>query len=895
MSGSGTDQDSFETLSTYDVLKHEFEEIWGDFPTPSSLQSYYAAALEKKQAALCLSGGGIRSAAFGLGVVEALAQKGLLSQFHYLSTVSGGGYIGGFLTRWIKERNGDVRFVEDELAKAATTGQPEPKPVQWLREYSNYLTPRTGLASADTWSAGVLWIRNTLINWFVFLPFFLIAAGVPNLYRDLLLAVRGPAAQWLLLLCFLLIAVATYSTCCSLPSHKEPKKRLDGDQVFWKVAMPSLAASFFLPAAFAPLALYEHSFTVPLLSGAPLAGGVTMTLGLIVGYLAAWAATRHPAFGKNFGIWTVGALVSGAAIGLGVYLAAASSCAAPCGWRNGLYAALAPLWVVISQLLLVIYYTAFRKIRRDFLLSPDLDREWLGRLSAVKLRFAVVTAIFSGLVLIGPLLSFKYYPVIGPWLLGLLGSSTGLTAVLGGKSELTGDTTTVGWQKALTFNRIVILAALAFIAVLATLLSWAEASLAEPVASAFHNTSPWALVLAHVVIMVIAGLVLWVTSRRINVNRFSLNSVYRNRIGRAFLGAARDRDPDPFVNFDPKDNVRLSMLRYASGPTDGEPRRVLFPVVNMALNLVGGDRLAWQERKAHSFIATPLACGSPALRPHGIGEALGAYIKSKCYAGREPDVDMPGRGISLATAVSVSGAAASPNMGYNSSPATAFLMTLFNVRLGSWLPNPGYPHSPEDMGRSAPANALLPFLSELGGRTNDKSRNVYLSDGGHFENLALYEMIRRRCRFIVVSDAGHDPDCKFEDLGNAIRKIMDDLDGVAITFSKLELKSRKEQTSSPVTYALGDIDYGGGEIGHLLYIKPSYFASRPVNWRDDLSADIRAYANLHEDFPHESTGDQWFSELQFESYRRLGETIVSALGKGHSYQAAGIHQFFKDL
>jgi hypothetical protein len=94
---------------------------------------------------------------------------------------------------------------------------------------------------------------------------------------------------------------------------------------------------------------------------------------------------------------------------------------------------------------------------------------------------------------------------------------------------------------------------------------------------------------------------------------------------------------------------------------------------------------------------------------------------------------------------------------------------------------------------------------------------------------------------------------------------------------------------------LAKIDYGNDETGRLLYLKPSYFKKPPAYWKSDLSADIRAYANLNQTFPHESTGDQWFSESQFESYRRLGEAIVSQLGKKESYAADRLEQFFEDL
>src|SRR5256885_4632316 len=171
------------------------------------------------------------------------------------------------------------------------------------------------------------------------------------------------------------------------------------------------------------------------------------------------------------------------------------------------------------------------------------------------------------------------------------------------------------------------------------------------------------------------------------------------------------------------------------------------------------------------------------------------------------------------------------------------------------------------------------------GRTTDGSEYVYLSDGGHFENLALYEMIRRRCRCIVVSDAGCDPNFGFEDLGNAVRKIGIDL-GVDIGFGKLhELKARAKDGSviTGAYYAIGQIDYktapewkteaeGYGkkaEDGRILYIKPGYHGTE--------SAGIVAYAAANAKFPHETTGDQFFSESQFESYRTLGFEIMDGV------------------
>jgi hypothetical protein len=176
---------------------------------------------------------------------------------------------------------------------------------------------------------------------------------------------------------------------------------------------------------------------------------------------------------------------------------------------------------------------------------------------------------------------------------------------------------------------------------------------------------------------------------------------------------------------------------------------------------------------------------------------------------------------------------------------------------------------------------------EMFGLTSENERWVYLSDGGHFENLGLYEMVRRRCRVIVVSDAGCDPDYQFEDLGNALRKIWIDL-GVAIDFVGLDrLKKRFKERPTPATeepyWAVGRIRYrradDDGEDGWLLYIKAGLNGTEPM--------DVISYAMTHSTFPHETTANQFFAESDFEGYRRLGHEIArNALRSAESKQAA---------
>jgi hypothetical protein len=409
-------------------------------------------------------------------------------------------------------------------------------------------------------------------------------------------------------------------------------------------------------------------------------------------------------------------------------------------------------------------------------------------------------------------------------------------------------------------------------------------------------------VAAHCALLVFFGLFLWVMILRIDINRFSLNGLYRNRLARGFLGAARlDRKPDPFTGFDGEDNIRLHKL--AEKPADEGAR--LYPVINVALNVTSTENLAWQERKAEPFIFSPLYCGSVLLDEEASlrhEERRGAFIASALYGGREPDLAMEGTGVSLATAMSISGAAASPNMGYHSSAATAFLMTLFNVRLGAWMTNPSVVKATgAGVAASKSANALRAILSELAGTTNDRGRDVYLSDGGHFENLGLYEMLRRGCRYIVVSDAGSDPQCNFTDLGNAVRKAKIDLN-VDISFDEIKIRRRRDGEDAgdaggdQAAFAVGTIVYPhrDGEDpatprreGKLIYLKSSYFAE------EMLPPDVVAYAKLNRAFPHETTADEFFSESQFESYRKLGYRLALTIGSAQGeYQT--MNAFFAE-
>jgi GNAT superfamily N-acetyltransferase len=201
-------------------------------------------------------------------------------------------------------------------------------------------------------------------------------------------------------------------------------------------------------------------------------------------------------------------------------------------------------------------------------------------------------------------------------------------------------------------------------------------------------------------------------------------------------------------------------------------------------------------------------------------------------------------------------------------PAVTFLMSALNLRLGLWVPHPknsfrGYYRFP---GRF--------FLYELLGRSraNARARNLLLSDGNHFENFGLYELIRRHVRYIIVSDCGADPEVAFDDLANVLRRVREDF-GVEIELDISALRPGDNGLAKQHA-VVGTIHYNwitGMDKGTIIFFKPTLTGDEPP--------DILQYRTRNRAFPHESTGDQFYDEPQWESYRRLGEHAArSALG-----------------
>jgi hypothetical protein len=797
--------------------------------------------------ALCLSGGGIRSASFNLGVLQGLAQAGVLGRFDYLSTVSGGGYIGGWLTAW--RTRAAAEGAPDPVLEIAAAGTPlqarDPDPVLRLRRNIRFLDPHAGARSVDVWTLGTIILRNLLLIWAVLLPFLAAGALLPRVYLGVLGLPSQPELipparleswyfhDWMASL--LLFGVAALYAAYELPSLGN---RAHGQRSFllW----------FLLPVVLGESVVSVHRYWAWRFGGgvalgtAVIAAAVGMALPWIVGgfFSRRWWRPRT---------WLAAAAAG--AIGRAAIWSASHELTAMARYHPQVFAAVD---LPLTLGLLFLQVTLFAGLAsRDM---TDDDREWWGRAAAWILMFALAWLAAGALVLYAPVLLSKTFSLAGIsetagriWLALLTVISGGMASRLASaRTGLTGAP--ARWLRRSVF----VAAAPALVLLLALLLATADLRLLE----ILHGLDLFREVTNHPAgaslpedlialgALLLAGAIL---SRLVSVNDFSLHGMYRQRLTRTFLGASRlpaERRPNPFTGFDPGDDMPIHEPAAAGRPLH---------VVNATLNLVAENTLALQERRAESFTVSALHAGACRL----------GYRASAAYAG----------GITLGDSVTVSGAAVSPNMGAASRPALTFLLTLFNARLGAWLANPGKAGA-NVWRRPHRAYGAAPLLDEMFGRTSDSNPYVYLSDGGHFENLGLYEMVLRRCRFIVVSDAGCDPQYRFDDLANAIRKIRIDF-GIDIEFpGGIGIAGQGGVCRARIATArigYSSVDAGGSD-GVLLYVKAALCGDEPV--------DVANYAAAHPPFPHQPTTNQWFDEAQFESYRMLGLHSIAAWTRG---------------
>ncbi|MFC6671989.1 hypothetical protein [Marinobacterium aestuariivivens] len=357
----------------------------------------------------------------------------------------------------------------------------------------------------------------------------------------------------------------------------------------------------------------------------------------------------------------------------------------------------------------------------------------------------------------------------------------------------------------------------------------------------------------------------------VNINQVSPHKMYRDRLMETFLKAPEVTASAPLCRRGKAANDTALAEIARSGHWSP------YHLINCNVILNNALTPRYRGRLGDSFLLSPLYCGSQATH----------YIDTETFANGN---------LTLATAMSISGAAENPHSGVAgaggvTSPLLSFLATFLGLRLGYWAFNPSHPlFSLQHLIRP---NYLLPgFRSLFDYGHRERSLMIELSDGGHFDNTGLYELIRRRTSVIVLSDGSADPDATFDDFGNAVERIRVDF-GVSIRFphdafdmSGVQPGSQAAASESSVRlydekyqlaergYAIGDVLYpdAGDQrafVGRLVYIKSALTRHLP--------GDLYAYKLANPSYPNQPTSDQFFDERQFEAYRELGYQLTRQL------------------
>ncbi|HEX7156074.1 MAG TPA: hypothetical protein VF229_02605 [Burkholderiaceae bacterium] len=817
--------------------------------------------------ALALSGGGIRSATFSLGVMQGLAHlaspassgtpaagaipgeagaESMLSSFDYLSTVSGGGYIGAFYcSLFVPGRLRKATTPEQAAADAMRVLAYEPPtrirsateyvgdalysaPTAWLRESGRYLTP-TG--AGDMLYAAAVAIRN----WF----------AVQYVLATLLLAA------------FALLALGRSALALWIPWIQDFEAALldapktAGGLIWW-------SPLWLLPAAVGVLWLVPAGIAFWLLYPDPN------------------QSESDPARPLSRGAW--GGLAAGAMILLpaaGMYFADTAA------WHRVAYAAAAAGAVTLLAVLL--YEAGVRQFKSIVEFRVRLTR-WL----ASGLSFGIVLVVLAASDTIGQSLYFDLtqHGGVGSILTpsALLAAAVWLIRHL---AQLFEDKEKPAWIAKISLNLLAgVFGALLFVLVAtlwALLVQWIRWHGGVPGSGGFSHAS-------HVRVLawaraIFTGLALISARFPAFINLSTLQSFYGSRLTRAYLGASNGR------RFEPGTEGRVS--RSVAEPLTSDQLEhgeyyaedVLAPVhlINVTVNQTvdPAEQLVQRDRKGEPLCILP----------------SGFSIDGQHHVFREQD----DRGtiqdrLTIGQWIGTSGAAFTTGLGRSTSLGFSLLLGLANVRLGTWWPS-GYgrdraPRPERAFKRLFRTQTFL--LYELMGRFYGLHREwQYLSDGGHFENTAIYELLRpeRGLGLIVACDDGCDPAYQFGDMANLIRlaridfRIEIEVDtGIAADpelgriFGVPEDFARDDPSSDRCAmlfnvYRPTDSGRTPEPACRIVVLKPRRLRSIPL--------DVREYADRHRDFPQETTADQFFDEAQWESYRRLGFGIANLVfGEG---------------
>lgn len=777
-------------------------------------------------AGLALSGGGVRSATFCLGLIQGLAQNGVLRRFDYLSTVSGGGYIGAGIGRLI----GMVGIDKAE----GLLGSGYSQVLAWLRKNGRYLTPS---GARDLGMVIATLLRSTISTHFE-LGLLAMLAGL------IVILPHALQSQFVLF-----------------------------DDIAWEQ----------WPSAWWPFAIAVWVLVAP--------GGIWAYWPLRDPIREVPSRSVEPAVHVVLALTAL--LVSG--------LCVLRSYRPVHGWIAGLGIAQLCFLATLGALIWALYVGArLVRVRNGSLPREQVDFEVNGlrnRLTRA-LRFINQWAMYFLLLGILDWLSFSLVEKMQTptwwrsFLPGVVVAAGALVAGLRNMSEplkkmiSSGDADKGLWLRR-AINAIGLLIGGLLLLAWTALLQWLVLFDADSNVL-FHGIAPFWCVL--VILGAVAAWIFLTRKHNETLNGSSLHGFYRARLIRAYLSIGNanrfpniqepclgviEANSQSVVDVVEGDDIALKDYRPEVG---GGPIHLVGACLNQTVDDHGD--LYNADRKGIAAIAS---AGGIEIGP---GEA-GGWIPAEAAA-------------TLGQWITISGAAVSPGAGSNTTRGWALLLFAFGVRLGYW--------TAALLGRGSATAAQPPEKTRatLSGRFRDTKSGLvlsealasflgrpakwwYLSDGGHFENTGVYALIKREVPFILMADCGADPKYVFEDLENLVRKARIDFDAEIEIYTAQEAAARfgpfddqlcvlsPEQIVDNHTrrgVLLARICYHHSDLarrsyGTLLIVKP--------NLHDALDNDVLAYASRNPAFPQQSTGDQFFDESQWESYRRLGQDLGRAL------------------
>jgi hypothetical protein len=727
-----------------------------------------APSTEQGLVGLALSGGGIRSASFSLGVIQALEKYGILKSVDYLSTVSGGGFIGTCLSSLL---NTNIDLQAEKSPFRHKLGVEESETMRHLRNSSRYLAPGGFI---DKLRLPTMLLRGIIINFCVLLAFIMLVAVplteivfelkhfVVSFYNNILFL-----ASW----GFFLILALIYPFIFRVFFKKFNWRRRNAYEILLSISLVI------------PLTLVVLAAVSPV---------VSLAIGLSWGEVQDWLLSQAPLQVKDYWIWLVTIAV---AI---IFMFAGMASEKISKWTGKIILYLTGL---IGPAILFLCYLLMCVLQID---SPFIDKKFRHLESpSARQEFnrELASELDNGMI------------------------SQNLRQVL--EDRGTPEDAAIKIRKKGVWWEIT------------------DKDDKEPYYTIrkyknrlrIHEPDFWDgyYDVGYLAVLFFLLLLLYF----VDVNVTSSSVFYRDRLSKAYL-IKIDENSD----IEHRDGQKLSDLaQQGTAP---------YHLINAALNMQGSKDPRLFERVADFFIFSK--------------RFVGSYSTGFC---KTEDMEKFDRYVNLGTAMAISGAAVAPNRGYTTVKPLVFILTMLNIRLNYWLPNPSAVNRPSWFKKILMRLPVSPVYlwKEAIGRVHAKGTYVNLSDGGHIENLGIYELLRRHCKYIIAVDAGTDKSFEFSSLVKLIRFARIDM-GVDI---EIELNDLRQDTDgfNHNHWAIGKIQYSESEIGHLLYIKASITG--------DENEYIREYRSRNPAFPHQPLTYQFFDETQFEAYRALGYHITNKM------------------